>query len=150
MPAITYIAGYCAHAALKKLSCAECREHLIHNRNLVVKDASLIENMSRGGRKLLQPFVVNAVLYTSVVLDKLTAKENCQKFHASCNQKRILRALVHHILEEHEESNPCLNGHTHELVLRHVLHAAVNTLLNNYTKLRNDHLQRKQQTTCRN
>lgn len=70
-PAVTYVAGYCAHAALKKL-CQSCKE------NLVMDDAGvdigknvLVTSVTRGGLKFPCELVANAVLTTETVLDKL-------------------------------------------------------------------------------
>lgn len=115
-----YIDGYRARAAFEKLSCAECKEYLtVCSLDLVVEDMNVIRDMSRG-LQFPRPFVVNAVLRTSV------------------------------ILEEQDGGNTCPNGHIRGLVLKHVSHAAVNTLLNNYTNLQNDHSQKeRQQATSR-
>lgn len=52
MPALMYVAGYCAHVELKKLMCTFCKEALVlqhkdldHDKNI------LIAGMTRGGLK---------------------------------------------------------------------------------------------------
>lgn len=63
LPAITYVVGYCAHAATKKLGCALCTENLVlENINLDKDDFTLIATATRGGLMFPQPVVVNAVL----------------------------------------------------------------------------------------
>lgn len=71
LPTVTHVAGYCAHAALKKL-CQSCKE------NLVMDDAGvdigknvLFMSVTRGGLKFQCELVANAVLTTEIVLDKL-------------------------------------------------------------------------------
>lgn len=50
LPAITCVAGYCAHSALKKLACEACEESLIlTHREMELDDFSMIGNLTRGG-----------------------------------------------------------------------------------------------------
>ncbi|KAH8039603.1 hypothetical protein HPB51_007803 [Rhipicephalus microplus] len=88
LPAITYVAGYCAHAALKKLSCTACRTNLVEEEDIVLENAEVIESMSRGGLKFPQPAVVNAVMTAEIVLDKLLSHKYSTVFHALPNQSK--------------------------------------------------------------
>ncbi|KAG0416733.1 hypothetical protein HPB47_006179, partial [Ixodes persulcatus] len=75
LPAITYVAGYCAHAALKKLVCPFCKENLVvDNRSLEIEAEELIADVSRGELKFPQAVVVNAVLTMNIVLEKLSSE----------------------------------------------------------------------------
>lgn len=144
MPAITYIAGFCAHAALKKLPCEACALNLTtEERELQLDRNILIENLSRGALKFPQPVVVNAVLQTQLVLEKLSEKENATWFHAAGNQRELLLSLSKHFLSDNEDLDVCLNGHHPDTVLHNVLHAAANTLLKNYVNMRTDKLRAK-------
>lgn len=62
MPAILYVAGYCAHAAAGTLSCPDC----LHN------------------------LVANSVLETELVLKHFTPIENAEKFYKSPMSARCL------------------------------------------------------------
>lgn len=53
--ATTYVAGYCAHAAFKKLSCMSCKENLMLEDNIEVEGGELVQAMTRGGLKFPQP-----------------------------------------------------------------------------------------------
>lgn len=84
LPVVTYVAAYCDHAALKKLTCTSCSENLVlQDVDLDNAENALIANMSRGGLKFPRATVVNAVLLTEIVLDKLRAPEHSTVFQPS-------------------------------------------------------------------
>nr|XP_037275089.1 uncharacterized protein LOC119167674 [Rhipicephalus microplus]XP_037287660.1 uncharacterized protein LOC119180650 [Rhipicephalus microplus] len=143
LPAITYVAGYCAHAALKKLSCTTCRTNLVEEEDIVLENAEVIESMSRGGLKFPQPAVVNAVMTAEIMLDKLRSHKYSTVFHALPNQKQVLFSLTCNLLMEVSHLDECHSGHSPGLVLQHLLSAATNILLKNYCKLKNDQLVQK-------
>ncbi|KAH9364422.1 hypothetical protein HPB48_009694 [Haemaphysalis longicornis] len=143
MPAISYIAGVCAHAALKKLPCESCALNLTTEGSYNFLIDILIENLSRGALKFPQPVVVNAVLQTQLVLEKLSEKENATWFHAPGNQRELLLCLSKHFLSDSEDLDVCFKGHHPDTVLHNVLHAAANTLLKNYVNVRTDNLMTK-------
>ncbi|KAG0445336.1 hypothetical protein HPB47_016505 [Ixodes persulcatus] len=83
LPAITYVAGYCAHAALKKLMCPFCKENLVvDNRSLEIEAEELIAGVTRGELKFPQAVVVNAVLTMNIVLKKLSSERYALKFYS--------------------------------------------------------------------
>lgn len=141
LPAITYVAGYCAHAAVKKLACSSCRENLVvENRSIELEDDVLIANATRGGLKFPQPVVVHAVLIMEIVLDKLRSAKYASKFFACAKQKEVLVSLTTSLVECNEDLDFCDDGHSPEVVLNYVLSAAANTLLNNLCKVQNNKL----------
>ncbi|KAH9384870.1 hypothetical protein HPB48_026900 [Haemaphysalis longicornis] len=140
LPAITYVAGYCAHAAFKKLSCMACKESLMLDDDIEVEGGELIKSMTRGGLKFPQPAIVNAVVTAEIVLDKLRSEQHAQQFHALPNQKEALLALTHDLINNNVDFDVCENGHSPQLVMHYVLSAAANTLLNNLCKRKNDQL----------
>lgn len=151
IPAVTYVAGYCAHATLKKLMCMSCKDNLVlDNTSLDHDDTLLISGMTRGGLKFPRDVVVNAVLYTEIVLDKLRSEQYASKFLALPNQKEALVSLVSTILHDSGDLDTCDSGHSPEKVMHHILSAAANTLLNNLCKTKNNTTvskgQRKMQT----
>ncbi|XP_064470198.1 uncharacterized protein LOC135384947 [Ornithodoros turicata] len=138
MAAITYVAGYCAHPTLKKLTCKPCEENLVLTHRELVIESSMIENLTRGGLKFPQPFVVNSVLYTELVVEKLMSEKHAVRFHAARNQRQLVVNLTQSLLDSFEDFDCCVNGHAPGLVLRHILCAATNTVLKNYCSKRND------------
>ncbi|XP_040079545.3 uncharacterized protein LOC115308291 [Ixodes scapularis] len=149
LAAITYVAGYCAHAALKKLSCTACRANLVLERDIQVENSDIIRSMNRGGLKFPQPAVVNAVVTTEIVLDKLRSEKYATQFHGLPNQKAALLTLTHNILDDSNDLDVCDSGHSPQLVMRHILSAATNIVLNNYCKTKNDQLVLKKLTQKR-
>ncbi|KAH8033574.1 hypothetical protein HPB51_014354 [Rhipicephalus microplus] len=90
MPAVEYIAGYCAHAALKRQPCEDCcMQMTVAERVLDQSENVLIDEVNRGGLKFPQPFVVHAVLSTKVVLEHCTNDEYLLVFHKENNQSPI-------------------------------------------------------------
>ncbi|XP_077494772.1 uncharacterized protein LOC144105520 [Amblyomma americanum] len=136
----TYVAGYCAHAAFKKLSCMTCKENLMLEDEIEVEGGELVKAMTRGSLKFPQPAIVNAVLTAEIVLDKLRSEQHATQFHALPNQKEALLALTHDVLNDGIDFDVCENGHTPQLVMHYVLSAAGNTFLNNLCKRKNDQL----------
>lgn len=53
------------------------------------------------------------------------------------------------IIEKEEDISPCPLRHTQKVVLKHIITAAGNTLLNNYTKIRNVNIHKTKQTNER-
>ncbi|XP_037277448.2 uncharacterized protein LOC119170405 [Rhipicephalus microplus] len=135
-----YVAGYCAHAAFKKLLCMACKESLMLDDDIEVEGGELIKSMTRGGLKFPQPAIINAVVTAEIVLDKLRSEQHAQQFHALPNQKEALLALTHDAINNNVDFDVCENGHSPQLVMHYVLSAAANTLLNNLCKRKNDQL----------
>ncbi|XP_077512600.1 uncharacterized protein LOC144123693 [Amblyomma americanum] len=120
MEVVTYIAGYCAYAALKKLPCAFCRSALIlEDMNIEVESCKMIANLSRGGLKFPQPCTVHMVLVTTLVVEKLTTGENGNAFLASSNQHAIVSSTAISFRRD-VALETCENGHTPETLVRHV------------------------------
>lgn len=129
LPAVTHVAGYCAHAALKKLTCTACRENLVlQDVDLDNAENALIANMSRGGLKFPRAAVVNAVLFTEIALDRLRAPEHSTQFFSLPRQKDALVGLVFSFLGDVEDLDTCDFGHTAEEVMELVMSAAANTV----------------------
>lgn len=141
MEVVAYIAGYCAHSALKKLSCAFCSSVLVlESRNIDVEANTMIDNLSRGSLKFPQPCTVHMVLMTTLVVEKLTKGENAKAFLASNNQRGIVSSITTSLLGD-VELETCENGHTSETIVQHVVRVATNVALNNFCRLRNDTIQ---------
>lgn len=84
--------------------------------------------------------VVNAVLFTEIVLDKLRSQQYASQYIALANQKEALVALVSHALDNFEALDYCDSWHSPQELMRHILSAAANTLFNNLCKTVNDKL----------
>lgn len=140
--AIAYVAGYCAHAAMKKLACALCCSTLVfEDRDIEVEDLKTISNLTRGGLKFPRPCTVHIVLITKLVVEKLSAGENAKEFLPCSNQRLIVSSTAVSLLKEDIDIETCQNGHKPETVVKLVVNAATNTLLKNYCKLKNDAIQ---------
>lgn len=61
----------------------------LEDRDIKLEDTRFIEGIFRGRLKFPQALVVNAVLYTTLVLNKLTEKENVIQFLKVRNQKEL-------------------------------------------------------------
>ncbi|KAG0412551.1 hypothetical protein HPB47_010310 [Ixodes persulcatus] len=128
LPAITYIAGFCAHAALKKIPCEACALNLVtEERELQLNRNVIIENLTRGGLKFPQK-------------THIEKKKNATRFHADGNQREVLLSLSRHLLLDNEDLDICNNGHHPDTVLSHILRAAANTLLKDYGQMKTDQL----------
>ncbi|XP_077486819.1 uncharacterized protein LOC144098174 [Amblyomma americanum] len=138
LPAITYIAGFCAHVALKKIPCTACAENLTaQEREMELDRNIIIENISRGGLKFPRPVVIDAVLRMQLVLEKLTTQENVLQFHASKHHRKLLISLTQEVIDD-EGFDICSQGHHSDVVYHNILWAAANTLLKNYVQMKTD------------
>ncbi|KAH8039513.1 hypothetical protein HPB51_007415 [Rhipicephalus microplus] len=100
LPATTYVSDYCAHAALKKLKCAFCKENLVvESRTFTIEADELIGSITRGGLKFPQAVVGNDVLMMNIVLEKLTSEKHAAKFYACEKQKELLLSMTTLFLE---------------------------------------------------
>ncbi|XP_037521544.2 uncharacterized protein LOC119398800 [Rhipicephalus sanguineus] len=141
LPAITYVAGYCAHAAVKKLACTSCKDNLVlEDESFENDDFSLIATGTRGGLKFPQPVVVQAVLTMEIVLEQLVSEKNATEFYDSPKQKELLVALTSSLTDSDEDLDTCDRGHSPQLVMKYILSAAANVLLSNLCKQNNDKL----------
>lgn len=60
--AIAYVAGYCAHTAMKKLACTSCCSTLVfEDRDIEVEDLKMISNLTRGRLKFPRPCTVHSL-----------------------------------------------------------------------------------------
>lgn len=140
--AIVYIAGYAAHAASKKLSCSACFCTLVmENREIQVENSAMIVNLTKGGLKFPPPCIVNMVLVTKLVVQKLALGEYAKDFLSCSDQRGIVSSQAFSLLEPHTDIDTCENGHTAQTVLRLVVRIATNAVLNNFCRLKNDGIQ---------
>ncbi|GBN97579.1 hypothetical protein AVEN_73551-1 [Araneus ventricosus] len=140
LPVLIYLGGYCVHTVLKKLKCNICRTFLTCEKELDCS-TSLIPNLSRGKLLYPQKCIVNVVLYSYVIMQKLcTTSEEFLKFP---NQKHLATEIIFNILVSEEQLHDygeCISGHKPEKVYRMVIWSAANSLLNNYCKKLSDEL----------
>ncbi|XP_071043144.1 uncharacterized protein [Parasteatoda tepidariorum] len=147
LPIITYLAGYCSHAASKKTKCAECRQLLIVDKDLVSENYfNLIEEKDRGGLMFPSEVVFNAVIHTYIVVQKLISKKYEETFMKATSQRNVVTNIVEDILVAKDSFlcfDTCLKGHDLLPLIKIILKAATNGLLNNYCKVKNDNLKVK-------
>lgn len=142
LPVLTYLSGYCARSALKKLKCDSCSKLLVMNKTLELNaNHNLILSSDRGGLLYPTADIVNAIIYIYLVVQKLISKENEPKFLNQSNHRQIVASLAYDKINEHEfflEDEICCNGHSNKLILKYIVQTATNIFLNNYCKIRND------------
>ncbi|XP_042147955.1 uncharacterized protein LOC115329104 [Ixodes scapularis] len=135
LPALVYVAGYAVHATLERLNCVKCRPVLSVNKAINISVAQrhfkLVKELE--GRGLLFPtmFAINAVAYSYVVAQQLSKQAESSKVP---NPRQLVADLTVELLtnEGSSEFDVCEDGHTSELVLRHVLWCSTNVLLKNF------------------
>lgn len=145
MPVLVSIAGFCAHAALRRQPCDDCCTQLtVAERDLPLRDHVLIGNMSRGGMQFPQPCVVHAVLCTKIVLEHVTDEQRENLFLAESKPKSVLDSIMMFLFTDKKEPEVCASGHDPGSVLKTVFRPAINTLLKNYAATKNYGIQRSQ------
>ncbi|GBM41413.1 hypothetical protein AVEN_172191-1 [Araneus ventricosus] len=146
LPIVTYLAGYCSHAALKKTKCSYCRQKLITDKESISHDNyKLIDVKDRGGLLYPSKIVVNAVIHTYIVVQKLISEKYEDKFIQVLNQRSLVVNLVEDILVTKDiflSFDVCVDGHDILHLINIILRSATNSLLNNYCKVKNDKLKK--------
>ncbi|XP_077489629.1 uncharacterized protein LOC144100614 [Amblyomma americanum] len=141
IPVLVYVAGYAVYATLKKLNCMKCRAALTVGKTITVSAAQkyyhLVKDIDRGGLIFPALFAVNAVTHNYVVVEQVSKKA---EFLRSPNQRRLVTELTLQLLADQESSDfdTCEDGHTVELLLKHVLWNSTNILLKNFCRKLND------------
>lgn len=144
--AITYVAGYCPHATVKKLACTSCKDNLILvDESCENDDFSLVATAPGVGLKFPQPVVVQAVLTMEIVLEQLVSEKNATEFYGSPKQKELLVALTSLFTDSDEDLDSCDRGHSPQHDMKYILSAAANVLLSNLCKQNNDKLMASKQ-----
>uniref|UniRef100_A0A1B6CRV3 THAP-type domain-containing protein n=1 Tax=Clastoptera arizonana TaxID=38151 RepID=A0A1B6CRV3_9HEMI len=149
MQVITYLAGYCCYVTLKKLKCEVCKNTLVLQDELVVEDKySLIRNLSRGCLLYPQEEVINVVLYSYILFNKLL-EENEEEFLNIYNKKSFLIKLFCKYVKDNdlfEHTSSICKIHPDDNLIYKILACTVNTLLKNYCGKTNDVLKKKSST----
>lgn len=137
LPVVAYIAGYCCYSILRKYKCEQCKTHLVKTELEELPDVnhfSFINNIDRG--RLLYPndISVNIVLYSYIVVSKLTKDENFLAMH---NQRQVAHRTIIDCLLENEvsfSSEFCDNGHSLCKISKLIVWKSCNVLLSNFCK----------------
>lgn len=143
IPVLVYVAGYAVCATLKRLNCTKCRAALTVDKTITVSSSQdhyhLVREIDRGGLIFPAMFAVNAVTHNYVVVEQLSKKS---EFLRCPNQRRLVTELTLELLSDEDLSDfdACEDGHTAELVLKHVLWSSTNILLKNFCRKLNDNV----------
>ncbi|GFV82918.1 hypothetical protein TNCV_1179331 [Trichonephila clavipes] len=90
LPVLTYLAGVCARAALKKLKCDFCSKSFVLNKSFELNsNYDLICNLDRGSLLCPSPDVVTAVLYNYKIVQKLLSNDYENMFLKQNNNVRL-------------------------------------------------------------
>ncbi|KAH8025080.1 hypothetical protein HPB51_002996 [Rhipicephalus microplus] len=101
---------------------------------------ALMTKMSKGGLKFPQALVVNGVLLTEIILEKLRVPEYLARFLSLPMLKDTLVSLVFCAIAGYENLDVCDSGNSAQEQMEHVVSAAANTLLNKLCRTGNEKL----------
>ncbi|KAH7945961.1 hypothetical protein HPB49_018027 [Dermacentor silvarum] len=141
VPVLVYAAGYAVYGTLKKLKCEQCRDSLTVDKKITVSATNehygLVKQLDRGGLVYPSMFALNAVSY--VVVEQLATEPALLMMP---EQRQVVTKMTLQLLASEEQSDfdTCENGHTVELVLKHILRCSTNILLKNFCRKLNDKL----------
>lgn len=143
MTVITYLAGYCCYITLKKIKCEICKENIIYNDDefIVQDNFILIKNLSRGKLLYPQDIIVQIVLYTYIIFNKIL--DEFEETFLTVHKKRafLTQFILKFIVDNgHLSVNHNCTIHTIVHVATIVITCTVNTLLKNYCGKSNDRL----------
>lgn len=96
--------------------------------------------MDRGGLMYPHPKVLNIILYTYLIVQKLISSDFEHFFLKVSNQRQLVYNLANSILSEKEIfiTSGCPSGHSAIVITKYIIMAATNTFLKNYCKEKND------------
>jgi hypothetical protein len=141
LPVITYLAGYCSFKVVKKLKCDDCKSALTCPAgNVCDIENSYISGITRG--RLLYPSidVIRIVSISYLLLQKLCSESAFQR--ATCQRQIAVKLILDYVSDDDDLSfmkePPCVNGHDQIKILKMIVWATTNSILNNYCKLQND------------
>lgn len=147
LPCLAYVAGYCAHSVLKKLSCSHCRDNLVIDRDLEVDEALvLIKSLDRGGLKYPSNVTLTVICHSYIIISKLLSREHEGEFLKLPNQRTAACNVIFEVLSDKEEfaiDYDCPNGHEPEGTCKMIIWASCNIFLKNYCKKVNNSLMSK-------
>ncbi|GFT13566.1 transposable element P transposase [Trichonephila clavipes] len=103
LPVLTYLAGVCARAALKKLKCYFCSKSLVLNKSFELNsNYDLIRNLDRGSLSCPSPDVVTAVLYNYKIVQKLLSNDYENMFLKQNNHRQIASEISISLINSNE------------------------------------------------
>ncbi|KAH7953515.1 hypothetical protein HPB49_009583 [Dermacentor silvarum] len=143
VPVLVYVAGYAVYGTLKKLKCEQCRDSLTVDKKITVSATNehygLVKQLDRGGLVYPSMFALNAVAHSYVVVEQLATEPALLMMP---EQRQVVTKMMLQLLASEEQSDfdTCENGHTVELVLKHILRCSTNILLKNFCRKLNDKL----------
>ncbi|XP_077558526.1 uncharacterized protein LOC144174000 [Haemaphysalis longicornis] len=135
IPVLVYVAGHAVYAALKKMRCSKCRPALTIDKPITLSVAQqhhdLVKELDREGLVFPTMFAVNAVAHSYVVVEQLLKQA---QFLKAPNQRQVVVDVTVGLLVNDESSDfdACDDGHTSEVVLKHVLGSSTDILLKNF------------------
>lgn len=136
LPVLVYVTGHAVRSTLKRLKCAKCKAALTINKMITISVAEqhyeLIKELDGEGLLFPTMFALNAVAYSYVVVQQLSKQT---KFMKAPNQHQLLTDLTVELLtsERSSDFDACEDGHTGELVLKHVLWCSTHILLKSFS-----------------
>lgn len=144
MPVVTYLAGYCCYITLRKIQCNLCKQNLVFDHELAVEDNYvLIENLSRGKLFFPQDFVVQIVLCSYIIFNKIIFEFE-DDFLSIHNKRQFLsQYILKFILESGRLPSSFIREctlHEKKTIFNIIITCTTNTLLKNYCRKNNNRL----------
>lgn len=148
LPIINYVAGYCCYSYAKSKKCHLCKDSITVNDTAgklqILDDVenSYIQALDRGGLAYPKPEVLEIILHSYVVVQKLISAKYEHLFLQMQKQKALTVKLILHILQRKEiylNENKC-SIHSSNFIIESLVSRSVNTFLNNYCRECNNYL----------
>lgn len=138
---LLYVCGYAAHKTTQMLSCKTCIDFVLGPHT----SDKYFENLVRSGLTVPSDIVVELGNFVYGAMQLLISQEHETNFILCKNQKQLLQNVVDQGVNTHVYlkiflTDSCLCGRPLTDVYKKLVCIMCNILLNNYTKLRNEHL----------
>lgn len=152
LPLLTYIAGYCCRSVFKSNKCTNCKQMLTLDNiddafDILDNDEnSYILNCSRGGLCYPKSEILDVIIYSYIIVQKLISDTYEKRFLECENQRLVAIKLILFSIKDKEIYNlsSLCKDHGLNVTIQKIVKCSVNTLLNNFCKKKNNEiLQRK-------
>lgn len=138
---LLYVCGYVAYKTIQLFSCKACTDFILGTHTTDKYFATLV----RSGLTVPSDIVVQLGNFVCAVMQYLISEEYETKFLTWENQKQLLQNLIDQEIYAFVYlrifvTNSCLWGRPLTDIYKMFVYIMCNILLNNYSKLQNDHL----------
>lgn len=136
-----YVCGYISYKIARTIKCKYCIDVVVNNSET---NDNYFKSINRGGLSVPTDFLIGISKHVLGIMQTLMSNEFEDLFLSSSNHKQIVCKLANIAIQNDNSlpiDNKCFKcGFKYEAFAADAVSRMSNVVLNNYTKIRNDHL----------